>query len=271
MARARAATEAERRLLGCNLPEEVGSCQYPGPPTPGPQGADKSDGVGAPAEPVGRKAKLPRAGPGVVPGLCRPLYRLLCGDSEEGKLSLGVTTCRLPSSLLLLFLLHPPPIPSPLTEVPSPPRAPTRPGGRSGLRPSVARYRGGGVLTARWLGEKMGCPRPGGETQGEKGGCVTHQDQSPGSLCPSALPTLAAPKAHPGVESEAGGCVQTGPPLARQGHSPEWRVGPGMTALRPTSQGPPAVDRQVGQSVSERRSPLRPRPKAGVALWVRLC
>lgn len=48
-----------------------------------------------------------------------------------------------------------------LTEVLSPPRAPARPPGRSGLRPSVARYRGGGVLLARWLGEKRGCARPG--------------------------------------------------------------------------------------------------------------
>lgn len=126
-----------------------------------PNGQASQTGLGAPAEPEGRKAKLPRAGPG-APGLCRPLYRLLCRDSKNKKLRPDVTTCLLPSSLPLpsLLLLHPLPTLSPLTEVPSPPRAPTRLEGRSGLRPSVARYRGGGVLPARWLGEKMGCPRP---------------------------------------------------------------------------------------------------------------
>jgi hypothetical protein len=50
---------------------------------------------------------------------------------------------------------------SPLTGVLRPPRA--RLPGRSGLRPSAVRYRGGGVLLVRWLGEKRGCPRPGEE------------------------------------------------------------------------------------------------------------
>lgn len=58
-----------------------------------------------------------------------------------------------------------------LTEVLSPPRAPARPPGRSGLLPSTARYRGGGVLLPRWLAEKRGCARPGEqETPRERAG-----------------------------------------------------------------------------------------------------
>lgn len=98
----------------------------------------------------------------------------------------------------------------------------------------------------------------------------------PRALLPSPHSIPHAPNAHPGVESEAGGCGQSGPPPARQGHSLKWRVGPGMTALRPTLRGPLAVDREEGRmkqrllcasDVSEDPSPLRPRPKAGVARW----
>ena len=61
-----------------------------------------------------------------------------------------------------------------LTEVLSPPRAPARPPGRSGLRPSAARYRGGGVLLARWLGEKRGCARPEEQETPERGHVACH-------------------------------------------------------------------------------------------------
>lgn len=162
-----------------------------------PNGQASQTGLGAPAEPEGRKAKLPRAGPG-APGLCRPLYRLLCRDNIKRKTEAGCDhlppsflSLSLPSLLLPLFLLHPLPTLSPLTEVPSPPRAPTRPGGRSGLRPSVARYRGGGVLPARWLGEKMGCPRPGGgKDPGREGLSPSRPEPGvPVPFCPPHAPS----------------------------------------------------------------------------------
>lgn len=110
--------------------------------------------------------------------------------SKKRKLRPSAATCLLPSSLpllsTLLFLLRL--LPSPLlTEMLSPPRVPIRPADRSGLLPSVARYRGGGVLPERWLGEKMGCPRPGEKTQRERDGSVTSETRvrihSPHSGC----------------------------------------------------------------------------------------
>lgn len=240
--------------------DERRSCQYSNPPTPGlrvgatdPNRQASQTGLGAPADPDGRKAKLPRAGPGAL-ALCRPLYRLLCGDSKEEKLRPDVTTCLLPSSLPLpslllpLFLLHPLPTLSPLS-----PRCPVPLGHQLG--------QGAGLASAHQspgTGVGASCPQGGSErrwgvpglgevkTQEERGCRVTIETRARGSraLLPSPRSICQAPNAHPGVGSEGGGCGPTGPPPARQDHSLEWRVGPDMTALRPTFQGPRAVDRE---------------------------
>ena len=128
--------------------------------------------------------------------------------------------------------------PSPsLTELLSPPRVPARPPGRSGLRPSAARYSGGGVLLARWLGEKRGCARPG-EQGTPRGG------RRPGHLMKSevqsdahsrAQPSGTSTAPHPGPVPHAhlgaqlwgllagkgtGGSGQAGPPQVQWVHRP---------------------------------------------------
>lgn len=197
-----------------------------------------------PAEPGGRKAKLPRVGPG-APGLCKPLYRLLCRNSKAGKLRLDVTTCLLPSSLPL-------PPPSSSNSLPSH-RCAQSPSGTNQARgqvwpPPISRQvQGWGCLARKVARREDGVSQAWREakTQEERAvmSLMETRARVPHALLPSPHSIPHAPNAHPGVESEAGGCGQTGPPPARQGHSLKWRVGPGMTALRPTLRGPRAVDR----------------------------
>lgn len=144
------------------------------------QGTQRSRQVrwgGCTAEPLLLEAKLSRAGTGV--------RRFLCGDSKEGKVESGCDYLHplssfspllfplfffLPTlSFHLLFLLRPPSLPSP-KGAQFPPQTVTRTLSSSSLHPSVGRYRGGGVLPARWLGEKMGSSRPGIGSQRERGG-----------------------------------------------------------------------------------------------------
>ena len=129
------------------------------------------------------------------------------------------------------------PFPS-LTELLSAPRVPARPPGRSGLRPSAARYRGGGVLLARWLGEKRGCVRPGeqGTPRGGRRPCHLMKSevqsdahsqhfpaaQPPGTSTPCPGPV---PHAHLGAQlwgllagRGMGGSGQAGPPQVQWVH-----------------------------------------------------
>lgn len=210
----------------------MGLRQSPGPPRPSPPAPGLRAGAGErTCGTRGQEGKAPQSGARGAGALQAAVQAPLLGQQGEDTEAGGD---HLPPPFLSV-LRHPP-----LTEVPRPPRAPTRPAGRSGLRPSVARYRGGGVLPVRWLGEKMGCPRPGGRP---RDGGVTSETRARGprgrSLSP---PRLLLALAHPGAESGAGGCARTRPPPARRARSREGRAGPGVTALRPTSLGPPAAD-----------------------------
>lgn len=243
--------------------DERRSCQYSNPPTRGlrvgtrdPNGQASQTRLGAPAEPDGRKAKLPRAGPG-APGLCRPLYRLLCRDSKKEKLRPDVTTC---PSFLPLSLFPPSSFPSSSSILfqlsPLSPRCQVPLGHQLG--------QGAGLASAHQspgTGVGASCPQGGLErrwgvpglreakTQEERGCRVTIETRarSPRALLPSPRSISHAPNAHPGVGSEADGCGRTGPPPARRDHSLEWRVGHDMTALRPTLRGPRAVNREWGE------------------------
>lgn len=154
----------------------------------------------------------------------------LRGDRINGRLR---PTARPP------WLRSPPfhPFPS-LTELLSPPRVPARPPGRSGLRPSAARYRGGGVLLARWLGEKRGCARPGeqGTPRGGRRPCHlmksevqsdAHSQHFPAARPPGTSTPCPGPVPHAHLGAQLwgllagrgmGGSGQAGPPQVQWVH-----------------------------------------------------
>lgn len=166
--------------------------------------------MGAPVEPVGRKAKLPKAGPGEAAELCRPPYRLLCRECKERKRRSGCDHLPAPPFLSpSTFHLSLPP-PSSLIP-PSSPRCPVPLGPPSGPRADLASAHqspGTGVgASCRRGGSERRWGVPGlGERPRERGMVVSPARPEPGSLCPSTLPILAASNAHPEVERGAGGC-----------------------------------------------------------------
>lgn len=184
----RAAGVPELRLLGCNLRAEgrgwMRSRQYSNPPAPGlgvgardPNGQASQTRLDAPVEPDGRKAKLPRAGPG-APGLCRPLYRLLCRNNRW-KTVVGCDHLPLP---FLSPTSLPPPSPLP-TLSPLSPLCPVplghQPGQGAGLA-SAHQSSGTEVGASCSQGgseRRWGVPGLGGQevkTQEERGCRVTH-------------------------------------------------------------------------------------------------
>lgn len=144
----------------------------------GPREAGKSDGAGALRSLCCWKLSYP--------GRVLECAGSSAGAARREKWSQGVTTCilflpSLPCSFPSSSFFSPPPsISSSSSILPSSlpsrkgaqfsPQTLTRTPSSSSLHPSVDRHRGGGVLPARWLGEKMGSSRPGRGSQRERGG-----------------------------------------------------------------------------------------------------
>lgn len=131
------------------------------------------------------------------------------------------------------------PFPS-LTELLSPPRVPARLPGRSGLRPSAARYRGGGVLLARWLGEKRGCARPGEQGTPRGGRQPSHlmksevQSDTHSQAGPEpTFPRCTAPRnLHP-LPRACAPCSPGGPALGAAGRKGDGRLWAGRASPSP--------------------------------------